>query len=181
MTTASTGSRGGFAARLRPFWPVIPLVAIAAVISFCTVGVQVARVEGQAMSPTLRDQDRLVVNLLVYRLREPRRDEIVMLLYPVDPSKKFVKRVIAVEGDRVRVTGGTVYVNDVASADPYVVPEARSRDNWGPAIVPAGYYFVMGDRRNNSSDSRHWGYVPRNYILGRVQARWWPVVDARAY
>ncbi len=133
------------------------------------------------MAPTIEDQDRLIVNKLVYRLREPRRGEIVMLLYPLRPERTFVKRVVAEEGAQVRIIDGRVYVNDVAMTDSFVTPEYRSHDNWGPQVVPEGYYFVMGDHRNNSLDSRHWGFVPKKYILGRVHWRWWPFSAARAF
>jgi signal peptidase I len=146
-----------------------------------TFGFQVARVEGMSMAPTLEDQDRLIVNKLEYRIGEPRRGDIVMLYYPVDPSKSFVKRVIAEEGDQVRIVDGQVYVNDVPLNDDYVPAEYRSHDDWGPKVIPPGYYFVMGDHRNNSSDSRHWGYVPKKYIIGKVQIRWWPIPTARIF
>jgi len=146
-----------------------------------TFGFQVARVEGQSMAPTLEDQDRLIVNKLVYRIGEPRRGDIVMLYYPLNPDKSFVKRVIAEEGDTVRIVDGRVYVNDIPLKDDYVSSEYRSHDDWGPQVIPEGYYFVMGDHRNNSSDSRHWGMVPKRYIIGKVQLRWWPVPTARVF
>ena len=142
---------------------------------------QVARVEGQSMAPTLEDQDRLIVNKLVYRIGEPRRGDIVMLYYPLNPEKSFVKRVIAEEGDTVRIVDGRVYVNDIPLKDDYVASEYRSHDDWGPQVIPEGYYFVMGDHRNNSSDSRHWGLVPKKYIIGKVQLRWWPLPHARVF
>jgi signal peptidase I len=142
---------------------------------------QVARVEGQSMAPTLEDQDRLIVNKLVYRIGEPRRGDIVMLYYPLNPEKSFVKRVIAEEGDTVRIVDGRVYVNDIPLKDDYVASEYRSHDDWGPQVIPEGYDFVMGDHRNNSSDSRHWGMVPKKYIIGKVQIRWWPVPTARVF
>ena len=146
-----------------------------------TFGFQVARVEGSSMAPTLEDQDRLIVNKLVYRLGDPRRGDIVMLYYPLDPEKSFVKRVIAEENDTVRIEDGRVYVNEVPLHDDYVPDDYRSRDDWGPQVIPEGYYFVMGDHRNNSSDSRHWGMVPKKYIIGKVQVRWWPVPQARVF
>ena len=146
-----------------------------------TFGFQVARVEGQSMAPTLADQDRLIVNKLLYRLAEPRRSDIVMLYYPIDPDKSFVKRVIGEEGDTVRIDNGSVFVNDVPVRDDYVPPDFRSYEDYGPQIVPEGYYFVMGDHRNNSSDSRHWGMVPKKYIIGKVQLRWWPIPTARIF
>jgi len=146
-----------------------------------TFGFQVARVEGQSMAPTLHDQDRLIVNKLAYRLHDPQIGDIVMLYYPLDPSKSFVKRVIAEEGDQLRIVDGRVYRNEVPLDDSYVPPEYRSHDDWGPEIIPEGYYFVMGDHRNNSSDSRHWRFVPKKYIIGKVQLRWWPIPDARLF
>ena len=146
-----------------------------------TFGFQVARVEGQSMAPTLEDQDRLIVNKFAYRVGEPDRGDIVMLSYPLDPEKSFVKRIIAEEGDQVRIVDGEVYVNDVPLSDEFVPEEYRSHDDYGPEIVPEGYYFVMGDHRNNSSDSRHWGHVPKRYVIGRVQIRWWPIPEARVF
>ena len=146
-----------------------------------TFGFQVARVEGYSMSPTLEDQDRLIVNKLAYRLGSPRRNDIVMLYYPKDPDKSFVKRVIAEEGDTVKIEDGRVFVNDVPMADDFVPPDSRGHDDWPPRVVEDGYYFVMGDNRINSSDSRHWGEVPKKYILGRVQLRWWPIPHARLF
>ena len=162
------------------FFAWVRTLASAAVYAtlIVTFGFQVARVEGQSMAPTLADQDRLIVNKLRYRLTAPQRGDIVMLYYPLNPDKSFVKRVIAEEGDTVRVVDGRVYVNDVPMRDDFVPAEYRSHDDWGPQVIPEGYYFVMGDHRNNSSDSRHWGFVPKKYIIGKVQVRWWPVPHA---
>jgi signal peptidase I len=146
-----------------------------------TFGFQVARVDGLSMAPTLEDHDRLIVNKLVYELGDPRPGDIVMLYYPLNPEKMFVKRVIAREGDTVRIVDGRVYVNDVPLHDDYVPLEFRSHDDWGPQVIQQGYYFVMGDHRNNSSDSRHWGPVPKKYIVGKVKVRWWPLQDARIF
>ena len=146
-----------------------------------TFGFQVARVEGHSMAPTLEDQDRLIVNKLVYRIGQPHISDIVMLYYPNDPNKSFVKRVIAEEGDQVRIVDGKVYRNDILLDDSFVPPDYRSHDDWGPQVIPEGYYFVLGDHRNNSSDSRHWGFVPKKYIIGKVQLRWWPLGHARLF
>ena len=140
-----------------------------------TFGFQVARVEGWSMQPTLDDNDRLIVNKLAYRIGDPRVGDIVMLYSPMEPDKALVKRVIAEPGDQVRIVDGRVYRNDMALDDSFVAPQFRSHDDWGPQVVPEGYYFVMGDHRNNSSDSRSWGYVPKKYIAGKVQVRWWPL------
>ena len=105
-------------------------------ILIVTFGFQVARVEGQSMAPTLEDQDRLIVNKLVYRIGEPRRGDIVMLYYPLNPDKSFVKRVIAEEGDTVRIVDGRVYVNDMPLHDDYVPERVPQPRRLGPAGHP---------------------------------------------
>ena len=144
-----------------------------------TFGFQVARVEGQSMAPTLEDQDRLIVNKVAYRLHDPQVGDIVMLLYPEDPDKSFVKRIVAEPGDTIRSADGRVFRNDVPLPDDFIPEDYRMPDTWGPHVVPQGYYFVMGDHRNNSSDSRSWGQVPKKYIIGKVQLRWWPINSVR--
>src|SRR3989442_2731223 len=164
-------------------WSGVQTLVSAAVYATLIVrfGFQVAGVDGLSMAPTLEDHDRLIVNKLVYELGDPRPGDIVMLYYPLNPEKMFVKRVIAKEGDTVRIVDGRVYVNDIPLRDDYVPPEFRSHDDWGPQVVQQGYYFVMGDHRNNSSDSRHWGSVPKKYIVGQVKVRWRPLQDASIF
>jgi len=161
------------------------LAALAAGFLFLAVSFpivfRVARIEGHAMSPTLQDQDRIIVNKLAYSTKPPQRGDIVMMHYPREPSRLFVKRVIAQSGDRLQIRRGRVFLDDRPLDDSYVLPTSRDVANWGPGVVPDGYYFVMGDMRNNSSDSRHWGFVPAGYILGRVTLRWWPLADARGF
>ena len=148
-----------------------------------TFGFQVARVEGQSMAPTLADHDRLIVNKAAYMswIGEPHVGDIVMLYYPHKPEQAFVKRVIAKEGETVRIVAGRVYRNDILLDDSFLPSEYRSHDDWGPEVVPEGYCFVMGDNRNNSFDSRHWRFVPKKYIIGKVQLRWWPMLQTRLF
>jgi signal peptidase I len=147
-----------------------------------TFGFQVARVEGQSMAPTLEDQDRLIVNKLAYRIGKPQVGDIVMLYYPREPEKSFVKRVVAGPGDTIRSVNGRLFLNEVPLRDDFI-PEGYidSHDTWGPRSVPDAHYFVMGDHRNNSSDSRTWDWVPERYIIGRVELRWWPVGHVRMF
>ncbi len=166
------------------FVPWVKTFASAAVYAslIVTFGFQVARVEGKSMEPTLQDQDRLIVNKAVYQFfDDPQPMDIVMLYYPRDPDKSFVKRIVAKEGDTVRIENGQVFVNEVPLPDSFVPAEFRSHENHGPEVVQESYYFVMGDHRNNSSDSRHWGQVPKKYVIGKVQLRWWPLADATLF
>ena len=143
--------------------------------------VQLARVEGHSMAPTLANHDRLVVDRLTYRIGNPTPGDIVMFHVPVAPNRLFVKRIIAEEGDVVLIRNGRVTVNRRQLDDRYVPADFRSHEDWGPYTVPPAYYVVMGDHRNRSSDSRHWGPVPREAIVGRVQARWWPLSHATLF
>jgi signal peptidase I len=142
---------------------------------------QVARVDGSSMLPTLHDQDRLIVNKLAYRWHPPQIGDIVMVASPEEPDKMLVKRVVAGPGDVVRSVRGRLYRNDVRISDEFVADGYESDDTWGPEVVPRGHYFVMGDHRNNSADSRSFGPVPERYITGKVEVRWWPVPDARVF
>jgi signal peptidase I len=151
------------------------------VLLVVTIVFQVTRVDGLSMEPTLKDQDRLIVNRLTYQFGDPRSGDIVILHDPRNPAMLFVKRIIAAEGDVVRSENGTVYVNGVQLRDDYVQDDFRSHDDWGPEVVQEGSYLVMGDHRNNSSDSRDWGEVPKNCIVGRVNVRFWPLSDVRMF
>ncbi len=132
---------------------------------------QVATNDGEAMAPTIANGQMILVDRWTHHVAPPARGEVAVLRYPVNPDRMFVKRVVAVEGDTVKIEDGRVFVNDQLRADDEVPAEFRSHDEWGPNVVPEGYCFVLGDRRNNSSDSRHWGFVPNKYVLGRVAYR----------
>ena len=142
---------------------------------------QVARVEGSSMEPTLHDEDRLVVNKLAYLLHEPQIGDIVMHYYPRDPDLTFVKRLIAGPGDVIKITDGRVYRNGELVADEYVAENHRSYEDLPAKVVPDGHYFVMGDNRRNSLDSRAWEWLPKMYILGKVELRWWPLGQATVF
>lgn len=159
-------------------------VIFAGVIAILIVGfvVQPVRVEGQSMMPKLHDQDRIFVNKFIYPLREwigdkepIKRGDIVVLLYPDDPSKSYIKRVVGLPGEEVNVENGKLYINGAQAAEPYLDSEYISSDSMpGSVHVKEHHYFVMGDNRRNSSDSRYWGLVPEKYIYGKAIFRYYP-------
>jgi signal peptidase I len=146
-----------------------------------TFGFQIARVEGRSMEPALENQDRLVVNKFAYRVHAPEVGDIVMLLRPDDPSQTLVKRIVAEPGDTVAFRHGLVLRNGVIAAEDFIPGNRRSDDDRESVVVPEGFYFVLGDNRKNSADSRSFGAVPQKYILGKVQVRWWPPATARIF
>ena len=122
------------------------------------------------MSPALQDDDRFVS----LRVRGPvERGDIVCLRYPKNPSKSFVFRIVGLPGERLSIVDGVVRAGDAPIAEPYLTPESRQIADFGPVQLGADEYFVMGDRRGDSSDSREWGPVARDLIWCRVQAVWW--------
>jgi signal peptidase I len=144
------------------------LLTLPILIVLTTSVVQVGRIQGHSMEPTLHDGQRVVINKLAYRMGEPHVGDIAMFYFPLRPERSLVQRIIATEGDQVRIVDGQVYRNNVLVNDSFVRPDYRSHEDWGPQVIPEGYVFVMGDHRNNSSDSRHWGFVPKRYIVGRI-------------
>jgi signal peptidase I len=141
---------------------------------------QPVKVEGTSMMPALTDQERIFINKFTYRfgLGAIERGDTVVFWYPQDVSKSYIKRVIGVPGDRIRIDGGQVYVNGGALAENYVPADERDYSSWREGqeqTVPDGKYFVLGDHRNQSSDSRMWGYVPRENIYGKAVFVYWPL------
>nr|MBO2471165.1 signal peptidase I [Bacillota bacterium] len=144
---------------------------------FMTFIARTFTVEGPSMRPTLEDGQRLLVDRLTYRFREPQRGEIIVFRYPADPSQIFIKRIIGVPGDEIYIARGTVYVNGVPLEEPYINGRMITLRTFGPIVVEPDTYFVLGDNRNNSEDSRdpRVGLVPRKNIIGRAVWRYWPV------
>jgi signal peptidase I len=141
---------------------------------------QPVKVEGTSMMPALTDQERIFINKFTYRfgLGSIGRGDTVVFWYPQDPSKSYIKRVIGLPGDRVRIEDGEVYVNGEPLNEDYVPAENRDHASWHNGreeVVPPGKYFVLGDHRNSSSDSRAWGFVPRNSIYGKAVFVYWPL------
>jgi signal peptidase I len=136
---------------------------------------QPVKVEGTSMMPSLDDQERIFVNKFVYRLGPIERGDIVVFRYPRDPSTSFIKRVIGVAGDRVRIEDGQVFLNDRPIEEDYVPQEYADRRSFQEIKVPAGAYFVLGDHRNMSKDSRDFGPVPQVSIYGKAVFGYWPM------
>jgi signal peptidase I len=138
---------------------------------------QPVKVEGTSMMPTLTDQERIFINKFTYHfgLGEIQHGDMVVFWFPLDPQKSYIKRVIGVPGDRIRIEAGQVYVNDQPLAEDYVPEEYRDRVSWEPHRVPEGEYFVLGDHRSSSSDSRTWGFVKRDAIYGKAVFVYWPL------
>jgi signal peptidase I len=136
---------------------------------------QPVKVEGGSMEPGLEDQERIVINKLVYRLESIERGDIVVFRYPRDPRKSFIKRVIAIPGDRVRISYGHVFVNDQPVPEPYVPSDYLDARSYAEMVVPRDSYFVLGDHRSMSNDSREFGTVQRSYIYGKAVFGYWPM------
>ena len=138
---------------------------------------QPVRVEGTSMMPGLIDQERIFINKFAYRfgISDIERGDTVVFWYPGDPSKSFIKRIIGVPGDKVLVKDGRVFVNDAALDEPYVPGDYRDHVSTPPKVVPPEEYFVLGDHRSSSNDSRVWGTVPRRYIYGKASFVYWPL------
>jgi signal peptidase I len=148
-------------------------------VLFCfflvTFVAQAFRVQGTSMLPALEDGERIIVNKLAYRFGSIGRGDVVVFWYPRDPSVSFIKRVVGLPGDVVELREGVLFVNGQAAAEGYVSPRFRDHDDVGPVQVPRGYYYVLGDHRSSSNDSRNWGEVPEKYIYGKALARFWPL------
>ena len=139
---------------------------------------QPVRVEGTSMLPELHDGERIVINKFLVTIGQPvERGDVVVFYYPNDPSRRYVKRVIGLPGDTVRIDErGRVFVNGRRLDEPYLAPEyTRVPDAVPATTVSPHHYFVTGDNRDNSSDSRQWGLVPEGYICGEAVFRFWPI------
>jgi signal peptidase I len=133
------------------------------------------RVDGESMEPGLHTDEFVIVDKMSYLFQSPQRGDVIVFHYPVDPSKDFIKRVIGLPGDTIRITGSSVIVDGQTLHEPYIsLPFNFENNTWklGP-----DQFFVMGDNRDNSLDSRSWGPLGRSYIIGKAIAVYWPVND----
>jgi len=162
-------------------WPLFWIRDIALSILIAAVIIlfvyQPVRVEGTSMMPSLDDQERIFINKFIYRLglEEISRGDTIVFWFPNDPQKSYIKRVVGVPGDRVRVLDGRVFLNGVELEERYVPEEFRDHYSMAEKTVPPDEYFVMGDHRSSSNDSRAWGTVPRRFIYGKAVFVYWPL------
>jgi len=129
------------------------------------------------MKPTLQEGDLLLVNKLAYKWSEPKHGDVIVFHFQGSKNEDYIKRLIGLPGDEVRVENGIVYVNDHALNEPYIAAKPAYSGTWN---VPEGQLFVLGDNRNNSSDSHHWGFVPMEDVVGKALFIYWPFDEARS-
>ncbi len=169
----SARARGRF---LRAAWEFLHDLSVAVLFCFFLIAfvAQAFRVQGTSMEPLLHDGERIVVNKFVYRFHRIERGDVVVFWYPRDASVSFIKRVVALPGDQVEIRAGQLFVNGQQVRETYLPAAFRDTDTFPPTEVRKGYYFVLGDHRRSSNDSRTWGEVPEKYIYGRAVFRFWP-------
>jgi signal peptidase I len=138
---------------------------------------QPVRVEGTSMLPRLEDRDRLFINKFVYHIQAINRGDVVVFRYPEDEEKSYIKRVIAIPGDRFHIVQGQVYINGHPISEPYVPEEYRDDRSYAEITIPPDHYFMMGDHRSISQDSRVFGPVARELIYGKAAFVYWPKKD----
>ncbi|HSW40522.1 MAG TPA: signal peptidase I [Acidobacteriota bacterium] len=154
------------------------LAAIAVAVFIVIFVVQPVKVEGTSMQPQLIDQERIFVNRFIYQFTDISRGDVVVFWYPRDRNKSFIKRVMGVPGDEIEIRNGLVFVNGQVTNEPYIKPEFRDFRSFRKVVVPTGHYYVLGDHRNSSNDSRNWGLVDQRLIYGKAFFSYWPVDQA---
>ena len=159
-------------------WTRDLLIAVVASVFMILFLYQPVRVEGTSMLPRLEDHDRLFINKFVYHFEAIQRGDVVVFRYPRDPEKSYIKRVIAVPGDRLRIDRGDVILNGRRLPEPYVPDEYRDSRSLPEMVIPPDYYYMMGDHRSISSDSREFGPVEHDLIYGKAAFVYWPTRDA---
>ncbi len=166
--------------RFQSFFDLLHDLAVAVVVCvlLITYVVQAFKVQGTSMSPELLDGERILVNKFVYRVADIERGDVVVFWYPEDPKLSFIKRVIALPGETIEIRRGVVFVDGTLLEEPYVASANEDHRSYGPTLVRPGHYFVLGDNRGGSNDSRSWGLVPERYIYGKAFLRIWPPREA---
>ena len=156
-------------------WARDIIISIAIAVVVIVFLYQPVKVEGTSMMPWLHDQERIFVNKFVYRFEEIRQGDIVVFRFPLDPNKSYIKRVVGLPGDEVELIRGRLFIDGRRVDEPYIREEFQDASTYSATKVPAGHYYVLGDHRNTSNDSRTWGTVPREYIVGKAVFAYWPM------
>jgi signal peptidase I len=156
-------------------WTRDLLIAIGLALVIIVFLYQPVKVEGTSMAPLLSDQERIFINKFVYRFEDIHRGDVVVFWYPLDHTKSFIKRVVGLPGETVEIRHGVLYVNGKTVPEPYVPPQYEDLSDFGPVRVPKESFFVLGDHRISSNDSRVFGPVSSRYIYGRAVFAYWPV------
>ncbi len=151
------------------------LISLAVSAFFIIFLYQPVKVEGTSMMPTLADQERVFINKFVYKLEPIEHGDVVVFRYPRDTAKSYIKRVVAVAGDRVKIAEGVVFVNGQRIAEPYLPDAYEDLRSYPELVVPPHCYFVLGDHRNLSNDSRDFGPVDGDFIYGKAVFGYWPM------
>ncbi len=136
---------------------------------------QPVKVEGTSMAPLLSDQERIFINKFVYHFEPIERGDVVVFWYPLDRSKSFIKRVVGLPGETIELRRGRLFINDKELSETYVPASFFDGSSYGPLQISPGSYFVMGDHRDSSNDSRMFGAVSRDFIYGKAVFAYWPV------
>lgn len=173
---AERGSETGYLIR-EVAESVIVAVVLAFVIRFFLF--QPFFIPSGSMEPTLKKGDRIVVNKITYRFSEPKRGDIIVFKYPVNPKRDFIKRLIGLPGETLEVKNNQVYIDGKVLEQSFLPKNLTYRSNFGPVKIPEKQYFMMGDNRNNSEDSRFWGNLPEKNIVGKAMFIYWPFDRAK--
>jgi len=157
------------------FGEIIESVAIAVILAVIirVFLFQPFYIPSGSMEPTLTKGDRIIVSKINYRLSSPQRGDVIVFKYPVNPDKDFIKRVIGLPGETLEIRDNKLYINGEFVEQPFLPPYLTYGD-FGPVTIPEGRYFMMGDNRNNSEDSRFWGTLPSENIIGKTLLIYWP-------
>jgi len=166
-------SSSGFHRELR-VWARDLVVALGLAMIIIVFFYQPVKVEGTSMDPLLSDQERIFINKFVYHFEPIGRGDVVVFWYPLDRTKSFIKRVVGLPGDEVEIRRGRVYINGKTLEEPYVPSQYIDTAAYGPVQIPRDEYFVMGDHRISSNDSRIFGPVPSAFIYGKAVFAYWP-------
>lgn len=172
VSAAATESQPAWRDLLRFVWDVVETIVLALLLlwGINTVSARV-RVDGYSMEPTLQNGEFLIVNRLAYKLGDPERGDVIVFRFPRNPDEEYIKRIIGLPGDHIKIAGGKVEINGKIIDEPYIAAAPNYQSDW---TVPDDTLYVLGDNRNNSQDSHSWGPVHMSYVVGKALVIYWP-------